>query len=250
LDRSCARTGLLQAGVTADHAATRQRPSPVAPGQPQCRSRPSPRYLLCPSGTAQSPAATDSSARSATVVHRGQHLPGAGGDAAIGAACGGGLGISRSPGRRPGRASRRGPRGSPFHGLDGVEDARTWHDAPSPSQFPHRGRAARQAPMPALGVRHRPATSDGEGALSPANPEPSTLAVIRKRLPDGQPPRARVRQNRWLSVSLTAAIPLWAGRRRVRELAPCRAWDQGHAGRRGWPAAGPRLAPARPRPSR
>ena len=73
----------------------------------------------------QSPAATDSSARSAAVVHRGQHLPGAGGDAAIGAASGGGLGISRSPGRRPGRASRSGPRGSPFHGLDGVEDART-----------------------------------------------------------------------------------------------------------------------------
>src|SRR5580693_4585544 len=110
-------------------------------------------YLVHPGGIAQAPPATASSARSATVVHYGQHVPYTREDPVIRVGSSQRLAINRPPGRRVGRS---GPRSSPFHSLDGIEDTRTRHDIPPPAQPPDHDRAATSAPMSPPGRIHHP----------------------------------------------------------------------------------------------
>ena len=62
----------------------------------------------------------------------------------------GGIVSDRRPGRRSGRVSSCSPHGNPFHGLDGIEDTRTRHDAP----FPRPVRTAGSATAPRYRARH------------------------------------------------------------------------------------------------
>lgn len=131
-----------------------------------------------PRGCTAQPPATTTPVRSATVVQHGQHVPYQGGDAAIRAGSGVGLALNRSFGRRAWRASPNGPRGSPFHGLDGVEDTRTRHDAPSPGQSAPRPRrwlgTDACARVRATGPQQRRRREN----LPLSSPEPPTLALI------------------------------------------------------------------------
>jgi hypothetical protein len=136
-----------------------------------------------PGSAVQPPAAPASLGRGAAdaVAHRGQHPPRTVGDAALRAGNSSGLTSNRSPGRHVGRSR---PRGSSFHGLDGVVDTRARHDAPSPGQFctataPSQGHRGLRHPY-ATG-RHR--RQRGEN-LPPGSTEQPAPALI-PRAPAG-----------------------------------------------------------------
>jgi hypothetical protein len=135
--------------------------------------------LVRPGRAAQSAAAAASYApgTSGAAAHRGQHPPCEGGHAAAGAASSKRLVIHCPPGRHPAGVSRGSPRSSPFHGLDGVQDTRARHDAPSPRSV--------RAP-PARRQRRR------RENRPPSSAEPPMPLLIPGQVLDGcsRPPRA------------------------------------------------------------
>jgi hypothetical protein len=91
-----------------------------------------------------------------TVRNRAQQPQHDGRSAAVRAGSSAGIVSNGSPGSHTGRVRPSSPRSNPFHGLDGIEDTRTRHDAPSPGPSAPRGHAT----APRYRARH-PAMAEG-----------------------------------------------------------------------------------------
>ena len=147
--RATARCTGSQGGVAGRGTYSRAQRHRMAQPGASCliHSRRTPRSRAAEANFAYSPA---EAAR-----NRAQHPQHDGRGAAVRTGSSAGFISNCSPGRHTGRVSSSSPRSNPFHGLEGIEDTRARHDAPSPRPVRTAGHALQGSP-----------SSDGRGRLS------------------------------------------------------------------------------------